>query len=324
MELPEAVDDALVGQSGVVARRQVVAAGLRDSDIRRLLRRRRWATVHAGVYVEHTGPLTWEQRAWAAVLSCWPAALAGESAIRGDQSRRDATETGLIHVAVDHRRTVVPPTGVRVHRRHGLDDLVQWNLSPPRLRYEEAALDVALDADGDLAAIGVVARAVQSRRTTARRLLIALDARARVSRRSWLRRVLTDVAEGTCSVLEHEYLTRVERPHGLPRARRQHRVEGSLSLVYRDVEYAEALVIELDGRLFHDTAAQRDRDLERDLDAAVDALETRRLSWGQVHGRACSTAAKLALILRRRGWNGTPHGCGPGCPVETTFRRRTA
>lgn len=40
-------------------------------------------------------------------------------------------------------------------------------------------------------------------------------------RRAWLRDVLEDVALGTCSLLEHGYLTRVERPHGLPRCLRQ-------------------------------------------------------------------------------------------------------
>jgi hypothetical protein len=33
--------------------------------------------------------------------------------------------------------------------------------------------------------------------------------------------VLTDIAGGTCSVLEPGYLTRIERPHGLPTGRRQ-------------------------------------------------------------------------------------------------------
>jgi hypothetical protein len=317
--------EMLQRQDGVVSRRQVLAAGLRDGDIRRLVRRQEWAVVHPGVYAEHTGPLTWAQRAWAAVLSAWPAALAHESALRaadgpGRRGERDRT----IHVVIDHRRTVTPPEGVRVHRRRGLDSQVLWNTSPPRMRYEEAALDVALVVDDDLQALAVIARACQSRRTTAARRLDSLASRARVRRRAWLEGVLRDVAAGTCSVLEHEYLGRVERPHGLPRGRRQTRSTASIGVVYRDVEYAEPLVVELDGRLFHDTADQRDRDFERDLDAAVDALETLRLSWGQVHGRSCSTAAKLALILRRRGWTGTPHGCAPGCPVEVWFGRRTA
>ena len=46
-----------------------------DADIARMLRRRDLVTVLPGVYVNHTGAQTWEQRAWAAVLYFWPAAL---------------------------------------------------------------------------------------------------------------------------------------------------------------------------------------------------------------------------------------------------------
>ena len=67
----------LFKQDGVIARWQALAAGATDSDIERRLRRREWARVSPGVYVDHTGPLTWRQRAWAAVLAVWPAALDG-------------------------------------------------------------------------------------------------------------------------------------------------------------------------------------------------------------------------------------------------------
>jgi hypothetical protein len=66
--------------------------------------------------------------------------------------------------------------------------------------------------------------------------------------------------------------------------------------------------------LRHDTAEQRDRDFERDLDAAVEGQDTVRLTWGQVVGRPCSTAAKLSAILERDGWPpGRP--CGSGCAL---------
>jgi hypothetical protein len=316
MDVPTEVAALLEDQSGVISRQQALGAGLRAHDVRRLLRRREWATVHPGVYVDHTGPLTWIQRAWAGVLCAWPAALAHESALRvaDGPGRRDAREA-TIHVVVDHARTLVEPDGVRIHRSRNLASRVLWNLGPPRVRYEEAAIDVALDAPDDLSALGVLATAVQARRTTPLRLLAGLETRSRMPRRDWFTGILRDLAEGPCSVLEHEYLVRVERPHGLPRGQRQRRANATAGIVYRDVEYAGALVIELDGRLLHDTARQRDRDFERDLDASVDDLRTIRLSWGQVHARSCSTAAKLAHVLRRCGWTGVPRPCGAGCPV---------
>ena len=189
-----------------------------------------------------------------------------------------------------------------------------WNRSPPRVRYEEAALDVAISTQDDMSALAVLASAVQSRRTTAARMSTSLAGRERSPRRAWLSGVLDDIAAGTCSVLEHGFLRLVERPHGFPPAERQRRAMATLGVVYRDVMY-EACVVELDGRLFHDTAAQRDRDLDRDLDAAVEGRGSIRLGYGQVFARPCATADRLARVLHRRGWTGTPHPCGSGCPV---------
>jgi hypothetical protein len=52
---------------------------------------------------------------------------------------------------------VITPVGVRVHRLARLPERVRWNLSPPRLRPEDAVLDVAAAARSDLAALGVLA-----------------------------------------------------------------------------------------------------------------------------------------------------------------------
>jgi hypothetical protein len=313
------VHQHLSHQAGVISRRQAIEAGLSPHDIRRLLRRREWATAHPGVYASHTGPLTWLQRAWAGVLFSWPAALCHESALRAwdGPGQRDRVSEEVIHVAVDRRRTtLVAPPGIRIHHLVRLEQRALWNLGPPRLRYEEAALDVAAAAETEFAAIAALAKACQSRRTTAPRLIDSLAGRARVPRRVWLAAVLRDVSDGTCSVLEHGYLTLVERPHRLPAAARQKRASASAGVVYRDAEYSETCLVELDGRLFHDSATQRDADFERDLDAAVDGRSTTRISWGQVFDRPCSTTAKVARILMAHGIDCTPRACGPGCAVH--------
>ncbi|GED98041.1 hypothetical protein [Gordonia crocea] len=155
---------------------------------------------------------------------------------------------------------------------------------------------------------------VRERLTTPQRLLADLDSRDRYRRRALIRGVLADVAGGACSVLEHAYLSGVERPHRLPRPRRQ-TPTGVGRRGLRDIEYEEwGLIIELDGRFGHDEARSRDADLERDLDAAVFAgKESLRLGWGQVVGRPCLTAAKVAAKLRRLGWSGQLARC-PKCP----------
>lgn len=301
----------LARQSGVVGRAQALAAGLKPHDLRRLVRRRELTRVHAGVYVDHTGPLSWRQRTWAAVLALAPAALSHRSAL--------GPHDGPIHVAVDRTRTVLESPGVVRHYVAGLDRRVQWNLSPPRVRIEEAVLDIAAQAPDDFAAIAELAGVVQGRRTTAPRIAAALGKRPRMARRSFLEGVLADIDAGTCSVLEHAYLHRVELAHGLPSAERQ--VVGAGG-VLRDVDNeACALVVELDGRLFHDNAPARDRDLDRDLEAALDGRLTVRLGWGQVVGRPCVTSARVALLLRRRGWTGHPTPC-PDCPDGVVPRIR--
>ena len=310
-----ALDPILLDQAGVISRTQVIATGLAPHDLKRLVRRRHLTRLHPGVFVEHTGEPTFLQRCWGGVLLYAPAALAGETAMRateGPGSRRPERPVQLI---VRHERRLDPPDGLVVRRRERLDEQVLWNLGPPRLRYEEAAIDVAADATTEFLALDALSRAVQSRRTTAQRMLASARRRTRLPRRDWIESVLADVAAGVCSVLEHGYLHRVERAHGLGDPRRQLVDRLGAGSVYRDVLYPCGLVVELDGRLFHDTTEQRDRDFDRDLDAAAGGASTVRLSYGQVFDRQCWTAVRVGRVLRRHGWAGHPRACGPGCAV---------
>lgn len=310
-----AMQQLLDDQAGVVARRQLLAAGMADHDVRRLVRRRELVLVHPGVFVNHTGEPT-VQRAWAGVLYAWPAALSGESALRAtDGPGRKIRRDDQIHLAVTHERKVVGRPGLTIERRRALDPAVLWNLGPPRIRYEEAVIDLALAAATSTDAIATLASASGGRRTTAARLATTVAARRRVPRRAWIEAVLRDVAEGTCSVLEHGYLDQVERAHGLPTARRQLRAATASGIVYRDAEIAELLVIELDGRLFHDSSLDRDRNMERDLDASLEGRTTVRLGWGQVFDRPCSTAGKVGQLLVAKGWAGHVRPCGAACKI---------
>ncbi|RHW26803.1 hypothetical protein D0Z08_11390 [Nocardioides immobilis] len=304
-------------QDGVIARRQALAAGMTPIDVARMVRRSEWVQVHRGVYVNHTGHLSWNQRAWAAVLACWPAALDGWSAVRAHEGPGRRAGDRAIAIVVAHERKVVAPAGVIPRRARAFADQVQWNLTPPRLRYDHAIVDLADRARTDLDAIAVLADACGGRRTTARRLGAAVAATSRLERRRFLEAILGDVEEGTCSVLEHAYLTNVERPHGLPKGIRQAPAIAGGRRMFRDVLYrgskpAWAQLVELDGRLFHDSTKARDRDMERDLDAALEGADTVRLGYGQVFDRACTTAGKVGRLLQIRGWTGEPIPC-PGC-----------
>ncbi|HET7071397.1 MAG TPA: hypothetical protein VFI40_11265 [Nocardioides sp.] len=324
---PRTVDEVLLHQDGVITRRQAQACGDHVWDIRRRLRRRDWVRLLPGVYVDHTGEPSWKQRAWAGVLYLAPAALAGHAAIRagvGASWRRLDAESP-IEIAIAPERNIVVPSGYLRRRPVHFRDSVQWNTSPPRVNLEDATLDVVAREPDEFAAVGVLADVCQTRRTTANRIRSALDGRRRLRRRVWLGDVLGDIANGTCSVLEHGYLTRVERAHSLPAGQRQTPRASDRGAEFRDVTYPGLeMEVELDGRLFHDNSRQRDLDLDRDLDAVVEGRLTVRLGWGQVFDRPCRTAGRLASLMLVRGWDGVPRRCGPECTMPDPEAQPTA
>lgn len=284
-----------------------------EGQVRQKLRRREWVRASPGVYITHTGPPSWRQRAWAAVLGAQGGALTHQSVL---SLAGLIAPMGAIHVAIDRKGFAPKRSGVVVHRYANLASRVAPHRRPPHVRIEHAVLDVTAEAKSELAAIAVIADAVRERVTTPGRLENALSSRQRFRRRELVHGLLQDLREGTCSVLEHRYLVDVERPHGLPRARRQAPTEVGRR-GFRDVLYDEiGLVVELDGRIGHDDARSRDADLERDLDAAVYArLESLRLGWGQVVIRPCLTAEKVAAMLTNLGWTGKFVRC-PKCATR--------
>ena len=312
----DAVSRPLAHQDGVVTRAQLLAAPLTRAQIDTLLRRRELVAMHPGTYLTHTGTPTWSQRCWAAVLYAGRSALHLESALH--QPGREAAPAGPIHVAVDWGRRVAPQDGIRIHRVRGLENKVRWNLAPPRVRLEVAAVEVAHRAVDDLAAISALASVVGARRTVAARLRVEMEERGRLRRRALLTDHLADLDRGTHSVLEHGYLTRVVRPHRLPEpTSRQTPVLVGASRQYRDADHDDlGTYVELDGRL-HDETGARDDDADRDLDDLARGRVTPRLRYRQVFATPCRTALRLAVTFRARGWDGTPSPCGaPGCEVQ--------
>jgi len=300
----------LYAQDGVVSRRQVLEAGGTDPDIARMLRRRELSFVHRGVYVSHNGGLTQAQRHWAAVLAFWPAALAHASALPGPP-------TTTVHIAVGPGRNLRPLPRIALHRTPDFDQRADLDRSPPAIRLEHALIDVVSSElhDRDVAAaFAVLARVCASRRTTPQRVLEVLATRQRVSGRRTLEAMLADVRDGACSVLERGYLHWVERAHGLPKGRRQTRSTATGRPTFQDVLYrGQGVVVELDGRAFHDAPRDRDRDALRDLaELSRSDLVTTRVTYGLVFGDACRTAVLIGDLLRRRGWTGRPRSC-PKC-----------
>lgn len=298
-------------QDGVVSRQQLLALGATDNDIRRMVRRKELTRAHPGVFVNHTGQLNRQQREWVAVLAAWPAALARESAL-------PIAQNGVIHIAVDQRRDVQVPDRVVIHRTKHLDQRADLSRRPPCVHLEHALIDVMaarLAGDNVPAAFRVLTEVAHTRRTNPERLLSTLDARHRVPHRTTIRALLIDLRDGACSVLERGYLHRVERAHGLPRGSRQHTSRATGNRTDKDVRYDDyGVIVELDGRAFHDNPLARDDDARRDLAelATADAV-TARVTYGLVFRDTCRTAAWVARVLHRHGWRGPFRRCA-ACP----------
>jgi hypothetical protein len=303
-----AIGEVLGAQSGVIARRQVEAAGQTAADIERRLRRREWVRLLPGVYVDHTGEPTRLQRAWAGVLFYAPAVVADESVLSVRSGDR-------IVIAVDRARDVRARDGYDLRCVADLSAKSMANTSPPRMRIEDAALRVASRCDHALDAVQTLADVVRQRQTTGARLEQALLRNPKLRKRAWLGEVVRDIAAGTHSVLERAYLDRVERAHGMPAALRQSRNVGP-RVRYVDAHYAAyGVEVELDGWFLHGAAEQRERDLDRDLATLTQGSVTVRLGWGHVFDRACLTAERLGALLVARGWAERPVACGPVCVV---------
>ena len=245
-------------------------------------------------------------QAWAGLLVGGPhARLAGEAAAHLHGLLAEPPATVEVLVPFDRQvRDRWPWTfrrerpGVREQRSVGV-------LS--RTTVEDTVLDLVERATSAREVQGLVASAVQQRRTTVVRLRRAAAGRARLRHRRLVEALLDDVADGAETPLEIAYLHQVERAHGLPTGVRQHRAGHSGAV--RDVLYEEfAVVVELDGRLGHEGAG-RFRDLDRDNAAAAAGELTLRYGWHDVADRSCAVAAQLGVVLARRGWHDEPRRC---------------
>jgi hypothetical protein len=310
----ESLDELLTRQANVLARAQAHAHGISDGQIRTHVGAGRWQRVYEGVFATFTGPLPAEASWWAALL------YAGSGAVLSHATAAElhdlAARSDNVHVTVPAARKVTRQPGLIVHRsrRLGHDD-VHPSLVPPRTRVERTVLDLVDAARTLNDAVAVMADAVQRRRTSPDRLLTALQERSDIRWRRRLLPVLADVATGAHSLLEVRYL-RVERRHGLPVGRRQHRIRDGRRLSVVDVDYEEfGVCTELDGRLGHADVRGRWRDMDRDNAAATHGRLVLRYGHRDLVGRGCRVAGQVATVLGQRGWRGTPQRCGRSCEL---------
>ncbi len=312
-DIPSLLLELASRQAGVIGRRQAIGSGMSSSAVVSKIARGRWQVICPGVYATFTGDVGRNALLWAMVLYAGTGAqlsheTAAELLFLADE------QCPVIHLSIPSERRVRPLEGVVIHRSSHLEQ--GWRFArgvPPHTLVEETIMDLLDAAVNFDNAVGWITRAFQRNLTNERRLRQVITARKRVRWRDRLDEAIPMAASGTHSPLEYRYDRDVEHAHALPPARKQvpfTKPDGTRG--FRDRYYDKyGLVVELDGKRYHDGR----RDLDRRRDNAVTATTgaTLRYGWDDVTHSQCETAAQVYAALRKRGYTGTLKSCSATC-----------
>jgi len=311
-------------QRGVIARWQAPDRAVDQLAVEALVRAGRWQTLYRGVYAAYTGPPSRDSTLWAAVLRCGPEAvlshitaaeLDGLTDRPGDVIHVTIPRQSRVWLSESESRRRLPP--IVVHRSGRLPEARHPARTPPRTRIEETVLDLTDLAESFDGAFGWLSVACGRRLVTESHLRGAAMSRAKMRWRADILAALEEISAGVLSNLERGYLRNVERPHRLPRPRRQARMRQGQRSAYLDILYDDfGLAVELDGLGAHPADA-RWRDIRRDNYFAGSGIVTLRYSWADITVRPCQVAGQIALVLRTRGWTGAIRPCGASCQSES-------
>lgn len=314
-------------QHGVLSRAQALQAGIGDETLRWMVRCGRWQRLHRGVYLTHSGPVTWEQRCWAALLHAGTGAVLALDAAAYLWGMSQ-TRPQMIHVAVPHERRPLRAVGMRVSRRRQLISAQRRGF--PVTSAAQTLVDNVHRQAGPDDAVALLARAVQRGVILPAEVVPALAGR-RVRHRKALLGALVEVTDGAESLVEARLVTDVIRAHGLPELTRQVPLPAAnpeeRPAGRRDGEFVGYRVgFEVDGRAYHAGEAFHS-DRRRDRRALGSGVLTVRAGGSEILTTPCEVALDTARVLRRAGWRGMPYGCSARCPVgrvDWTLRSETA
>ncbi|MBV9380333.1 MAG: hypothetical protein JOY82_26010 [Streptosporangiaceae bacterium] len=307
-------------QHGVVSRQQALRAGLSADVIKSKIRNERWQHLQRGAYALFTGPPDRGARLWAAVLSAGPGAVLSHQTA-AELQQLDGGEAPTIHVTVPTERRVRAAPGLVVYRSARVAGMRFPPGALPQTWIEDTILDLTQSAETFDDACRWVTRAFGKGLTNEGKLRAALRQRRKLRWRSRLDELITAAAGGAHSVLEFRYDRDVERAHRLPESRRQVPFAGpGGNNGFRDRYYDRyGVIVELDGNEAH-PAEDHWKDKTRDNAAAAHGKQSLRYGWKHVRHEACDTAAEIAAVLRRRGWDGWPRPCSRACAIAKAER----
>ena len=284
--------DLAAGQHGVVARSQLIGAGISSATIDRWLGRGRLRTLHAGVYL--LGPVAGPRaREMAAVLACGKGAVVSHwsaGAIWGLSAPRPPSDPVDVTVIRRDRRRA----GVRVHRVRSLpaDDVAAAE-DVPVTSAARTLLDLAGAAD-----VRETERALERYLTLQLDTPSALRAMLRLSppRRGAAR--LSELLDGgppalTRSEAEERFLHLVRRGR-LPVPATNVMAAGyEVDFLWRK----HGFVVEIDGHAFHATRRAFESDRRRDAVLAAAGFHVVRVTWRQITDEPEALLVRLGRAL---------------------------
>ena len=295
----EALDRVASTQHGLVARHQVIGAGVSPSGLRRWVAAGRLTPVRSGVYRLAGAPPTWEQHLLAAVMAAGDGAMASH---RSAARLWRLLDHDLLEVTVPARRRP-RLVGVAVHRS---GDVVAAHCLRRRGVRTTSPLRTLVDVGavlGPAAVEDVLDRALEQRLLTVAGAEQALEVIGRQGRSGAgvLRAVLDHRALGTRrpdSVLEPR-MARLLRDAGLPSPDFQHAVRRGRRLVARvDFAYPDVrLALEVDGWTAHSSRRSFQSDLERQNALVAMGWTVLRFTWADVVRRPDRVASQISGVL---------------------------
>lgn len=298
-------------QGGVFTRQQVLELGGQQTVIDRLLRSSEWIRLGQGVYTSNPTP-TFEQYCWAGVLLAGKehAAVGGRAAGHLLGICRRPRQITIWGGSVQERTS-----GPWRFRRGKVRDS---RGEPPRIRTEDAILEACAESP-ERKSLDILATALRTGLTIPARLQERLLDSPQLPKRKHVLSLLPDLSRGIQSTLEQLFLVHVEIPHAFPETRRQKSLrKGS----FVDVLFEGFnMIVELDGRLGHDSPAGRFRDAHRDNLHSLAGYRTLRFGWLDVSLTPCLVASMVAEMLRQQGWEGPGDGnlmrrCNRCTPIQ--------
>jgi very-short-patch-repair endonuclease len=290
-------------QDDVVSWRQA-CAHLHEEVVRRRVNGGRWQRPCHGVIVAHNGPLTAEQREWAALLTAGPGAvLAGTTAARRGGLR--GYDSDSIHVLVPATRRVnrraYRGLPVASHRSSTLLPVEKVG-RPPRTHIARSLVDAAQWAHSDNAARAIVAAGFQQRLVRLDEISATVHRLPRARRRRLVLQTAIDASGGAHSVAEAD-LARLCRRHRLPTpTHQQPRRDSQGRHRWLDAYWQEwRLHVEVDGA-HHMEVREWWADMQRQNALWVAGERVLRFpNWALRH-RPDDVAGQIRAALMAAGW----------------------